>query len=184
MAWSDELRERVWSWRGHVNPAFVKEYVERSDDVAAAFKERRVKAFLAIAFATEREWSDEAAREVLAETHPSGWCKGLVTVASVELATRLAQNKEWALEEDAIAALGASGNNDERKRIAKLLARIETEEAARAFAPWISNRTVNPIATKYFKRVPEITRRALGPIAKGSGIEARGAAIVLASLDD
>ncbi len=159
-----------------------------------------VKAFLAIAFATERAWADDAANEVLAEKHPSGWCKGLVTVASVDLATRLARNEEWALEEDEIAtllareggaaapvlvaALDASSNNAERKRIAKLLATIETEEAARAFAPWISNRTINPIATKYFKRVPEIARRALAPIAKGTGVEARGAKIVLSSLGD
>ena len=157
-----------------------------------------VKAFLAIAFA-DRAWADEAATEALAEKHPSGWHRQLVADASIDLAKRLAENKEWSLDEDAIAtlfareggaaapvlvaALGAAGNNEERKGLAKLLAMIETEEAARGFAPWISNRTINPIATKYFKRVPEIARRALEPIAKGNGVEARGAKIVLSSLE-
>ena len=157
-----------------------------------------VRAFLAIAFATERDWADEAAEAALAEEHPSAWCKRLVTVASLELGARLARNERWAFEEGEIltllareggaavpvlgAALSAAGNNDERKRYAKLLARIETEDAARAFVPWMANKAVSPIATSYFKRVPEVARRALSPIAKSNGPGARAAAIALKSL--
>ncbi len=157
-----------------------------------------VRALIAIAFATERDWANEAADETLAEQDPSGWAKALVTVADVSRGVRLARNKEWCIEEDEmltlmaregsaaapviVAALETAGNNEWRKTYAKLLSMIETEQVAVAFAKWISNKTVNPIATKYYKRLPELARAALGPIAKGKGIEARGAAVVLASL--
>jgi hypothetical protein len=48
--------------------------------------------------------------------------------------------------------------------------------------PKIASKAINPIAMKYYKRVPAITRAALEPIAKGKDIAARGAAVVLAGL--
>jgi hypothetical protein len=158
-----------------------------------------VQSLIAIAFATERAWADEAAAAVLAQGKAaSGWSKSLVTVASIERATALARNEEWGFMEDEIltllaregsaavpvivAALESAGNNAERKRYGKLLALVETVEAASALAPWIANKAINPIATKYYKRHAGIARQALEPISKGKGIEARGAAVVLASL--
>jgi hypothetical protein len=158
-----------------------------------------VQSLIACAFATESAWADEAADAVLAQGRAaSGWSKALVTVASQGRCVALAENKEWALQEEEIltllardgsaavpviaASLRTAGNNDYRKIYAKLLALIETEDAARAFVPWIANKAVNPIATKFYKRVPDVARRALEPIANGKGTEARGAAVMLASV--
>jgi hypothetical protein len=173
-----------------------------------------IKAFIASAFTTEPDWAREAAAEVLAQGDAaSGWSMALVTVTDIDDAAKLAARTDWEIGQPELltllarvgsaaapvvaAALGSASNNEFRKRYAKLLALIETEEAAAAFVPWISSKAINPIATKYFKRVPDVARRALTPIAKGKtvdgsaagrtsqakAIEARGAAIMLASLE-
>ncbi|MGC4120976.1 MAG: hypothetical protein QM765_41650 [Myxococcales bacterium] len=158
-----------------------------------------VQAWIAFAFAAERAWADDAAKQVLAKlSEASGWCRFLVTVASVEHGVALARNKEWIFSEAQLltllareggaaapvlfAALDAAPNNSARKTYAQLLAMVETEEVARGFAAHLANKTVSPIAQKYFKRLPELAKRALQPLADKGGAQAIAVKTVLASL--
>jgi hypothetical protein len=157
-----------------------------------------VRSMLAFAFTTERDWADEAAKDALARgPRASGYENVLVTVASLDLAAVLA--KMWWEQSDAelftllmregatgasvvAAALDTASNNAHRKRYANILATVQTEGVAETFSRYIANKTVGPIAMKFFERNPELTRRALEPLAHGSSMQARGAAMVLRAL--
>ena len=52
---------------------------------------------------------------------------------------------------------------------AKLLAHVRSDEAARAIAQWIGEKSVAKIASDYFRTHADLAPAALGPIAKGKG---------------
>ncbi len=199
---SPEYAENAWlKLRQAVNAADEATYAElrQEADALRAKAPVAVQAWIAFAFTAERAWADEAAKQVVAAfREASGWCRCLVAVASIEWGVKLAQNKQWVLGEEhlltllareggaaapvLLAALDTASNNDDRKTYATLLSRVETEEAARGLARYLGHKGVAPIAQKYFKRVPELARRVLEPLAEGKGAQAVAAKVVLASL--
>ncbi|CAN5671414.1 hypothetical protein BH09MYX1_BH09MYX1_41200 [soil metagenome] len=152
---------------------------------------------LGFVFPDERAWVREDAAGVLAD--PKSWhgdTRWLVTNADVDQAEPLARTEEGRTygtehlvsilarcgDEGARvldALIRGAGRNDLRKDFAKLLALVATPEAASLLGTWLTNKAIAPIATKYFKKHPELTKVALEPVAKGKTKQAGAAALVL-----
>lgn len=149
-----EYADSAWeTMRGVVNAADDAAYatLRALADTLRKGAPSVVRAFLAFAFSPEHEWADEAAAAVIKEAPAvSGWCRNLITVASVDHGVALARNEDWIFSERQLltmlarhgsaaapvllAAMEAAPNNTARKTYAKVLAMIETEAAALGFA--------------------------------------------------
>ena len=157
-----------------------------------------VRAWIAFAFPDEQAWADADAEAALAEKTFTGPTRYLATVASAPLAERLIRLPGSYYDDEHLvtlikkhgdaaapligAAMTSSGRAEKRKDNAKILARIRAPEAARAFAEWLADKAVAPLATKYFRANPELAPAALGPLAKGTSKLAPAAKLLLSEV--
>jgi len=163
---------------------------------------------LAHAFPDESDWASVATKALLDQIKKQkgkiapyeAGLGMLAAVAARELQTALAKAAAakrvalYALSEQvatmvdltgeaaapALAALLATApSNDHKVDYASALAMIESEEASDALASALSSKVVLPIAKEYFGRFPELAKKALAKVAKGSSTSAPIAAQLL-----